>query len=351
MTIEIIKFEETDRWNNIVKSFQQYDVYYLNEYVHAFYLHGDGIPELIYFEHDQLRAMNVVMKRDIADHKNFPDLPKSTYFDYSSPYGYGGFLLEGNFTEEDFKFLDKEYIDACVNRNIVSEFVRFHPILKNYEMLNEIYDIEELGNTVSISLDDKTEIWNRMNKKNRNSIRKAINSGVKIYWGRNQELFKNFIDMYNNTMDKDNADEYYYFKDTFYESVLNDLKDHSIMFYAVLNEKVIAMSIIMHCNKQLHYHLSASDREYLKYAPTNLLLYEAACWGCENGYESLHLGGGLGAKHDGLYKFKKSFTKEEDTNFYIGKKIFNYVTYTELCKIHKNESERNEYFPKYRLNY
>jgi len=28
----------------------------------------------------------------------------------------------------------------------------------------------------------------------------------------------------------------------------------------------------------MHYHLSATDREYRNLAPTNLLLYEAACW-------------------------------------------------------------------------
>ena len=102
----------------------------------------------------------------------------------------------------------------------------------------------------------------------------------------------------------------------------------------------------------MHYHLSASNSKFQKIAATNLLIYEAACWGCKNGYKTLHIGGGVGAGQDGLYQFKKGFNKGEDTEFYIGKKIFDKDMYEGLVDIRvRNDKEYNketEFFPKYR---
>lgn len=349
--IRIINIDQEVVWNDIVKSFKKHDVYYLLEYVKAFAIHGDGVPELIYFDNDNLKAMNVVMKRDIAEDELFRNkIDKNTYYDYATPYGYGGFLFEGDYSNKDIEELNTAYMELCLKKNVISEFVRFHPILENYKYNETLYDVYELGNTVTLHLNSKEEIWNKMNKKNRNVIRKAIKSGLKVYWGRDEDLFIKFKELYDQTMDKDHADDYYYFKENFYSSICEDLKDHALLFYAKLNDKICAMSIILYGNKSIHYHLSASDKNFLQYAPTNLLLYEVACWGGENGYDTLHLGGGLGSKQDNLYKFKKAFTKDEDTIFAIGKKIFDEQRYHILYEkiTNKISTKENGYFPEYR---
>lgn len=347
MSLLVIGLDEENRWNEIVKEFSDYDVYYLAEYVKAFQIHGDGEPQLIYFNNGNLSAMNVVMKRDISIHKGFSNfLDKDTYFDFATPYGYGGFIFEGKYSKQDVEQLNNEYSVFCKENNIISEFVRLHPVIANGTKVDDMYSVQKLGNTVTIPLHSKKQIWEELNKKNRNVIRKAEKSGVEIYCGRSTKLMEEFIRMYNKTMDKDSAQDYYYFKEEFYESMLKDLKDHFLIFYAQLDESIISMAVIMFCNHQLHYHLSASEQAYQKYAPTNLLLFEAACWGCENGYDTFHLGGGLGSKEDNLYKFKKSFTKCEDTSFFIGKKVFNQEAYEHLCSL--NDGTDENFFPRYR---
>lgn len=348
----IITLDESDKWDSIVKSFIKYDVYYLSGYTKAFKLHGDGDPILIYYHDEKSRAINVVMKRDIAKSKVFKDeLPLNTYFDITTPYGYGGFILEGEITDQILKVLDEKYTRLCKEKGVISEFVRFHPVTNNVNSTSYIYDVSQLGKTITMELNSKSEIWDDLTSKNRNVIRKAMKSGVEVYWGRDPKLFDKFITLYNATMDKDNAADYYYFKKDFYDSVVTDLKYNSLMFYAIYEDKIIAMSMILFSNKQMHYHLSASEREYMKFAPTSLLLYEAACWGAENGYKTLHLGGGLGSKEDSLYKFKKVFNKNSDTYFSIGRKIFNQEKYDELVNIRKyNKSfdENTSFFPIYR---
>lgn len=344
MSLELITFEEKERWDEIVRSFSNFDVYYLNSYAKAFMLHGDGIPVLFYFRGSSGRAMNVCMKRDIAEDVHFVgQLPGQTYYDLITPYGYGGFLLEGSCEEE----LQKVYTDYCLENGIVSEFVRFHPVLDNAKAVADMYDVVPLGNTVCMDLKDN--IWENCTSKNRNMIRKAIKSGLKVYWSRQPSDIADFMKIYNGTMDRDAAEPYYYFKSDFYKSILEDLKRNALFFRCVLEEKTVAMSIILFGNKHMHYHLSGSLPEYRSLAPTNLLLYEAAEYGKENGYETFHLGGGLGSARDPLYAFKKAFNRKEDCTFCIGKKIYDTEKYNMLMKLRESDpTVRDHFFPVYR---
>lgn len=350
--ISIITLDESNKWDSIVKSFSHYDVYYLSGYTKAFKIHGDGEPALIYYHDEEIRALNVVMIRDIAEDKKFKDKIEShSLYDITTPYGYGGFIIEGTLSNSNLKNLNEEYSNYCRLKNIISEFVRFHPVLENSKLNSEIYEVTDLGKTITMDLISKKQIWNDLSSKNRNVIRKAIKSGVEIYWGRSPELINEFIPLYNSTMNKDGAIDYYYFNGEFYKSVLEDLKYNSLIFYALYNEKIISISMIIFGNDNMHYHLSATDREYQGLAATNLLLYEAACWGCENGYKSFHLGGGLGSREDSLYKFKKAFNKNSKTCFSVGKKIYDQEKYYELIKIRENgveDCEGTSFFPRYR---
>ena len=178
-------------------------------------------------------------------------------------------------------------------------------------------------------------------------VRKAQKSGVEIYRGQFPLIYKTFREIYDLTMDSDNASGYYYFKDEFYDSIRNDLSDESQVFWAEINGRIIAASIMIFANGYMNYHLSGSLREYQHLAPSNLLLYKAALWGCCNGYKSLHMGGGVGSREDSLYKFKSAFNRSETKQFAIGKKIYLQDVYEKLAGM-KNPEYEGSFFPKYR---
>ena len=180
-------------------------------------------------------------------------------------------------------------------------------------------------------------------------IRKAQKNNIKIYRGSYPEIYTTFRTIYNATMDKDDADPYYYFDAPFYDSILSDLSHNAQVFYAVFEEKIIAASIMLAANGKMNYHLSGSLREYANLAPSNLLLYEAALWGSANGYRSLYLGGGVGSCEDSLFKFKRAFYRGDDLNrFCIGKKILDAAKYEELVSLRNDLSEESGFFPRYR---
>lgn len=347
MALIVLSIEQSEEWDGIVRSFKDYDVYWLSGYVKAFQLNGDGVPYMFYYEDKVVRGINVVMKRDISKDLRFEGkIAENTMFDFITPYGYGGWIIEGDDTERVFS----TYKSWCQDHNIVSEFVRYHPVLKNHISSNSFYDVIPLGETIALDLDSPEVIWNNLISKNRNMIRKAQKSGIVIYNGRYPQVFEKFRNIYNRTMDKDGAEDYYYFSSEFYKSVMYDLSDEAQVFYAVLDEEVIAASIVLAANGRLNYHLSGSRREYNNLAPSNLLLYKAAVWGCKNGCRTFHLGGGVGSTQDSLYKFKAAFYKGEPYRYNIGKRIYMQSQYNELVALREqSEIEDNGYFPKYRV--
>lgn len=341
--LEIIDIEDRFHWDEIVTGFSLYDVYYLSGYVKAFQIHGDGEPQLLFYETADLKAIYVYMKRTTII---------EGVYDSISPYGYGGVLFEGNTSIENLMFFWAVYVCKMKELNIVDNFVRYHPVLANALLMEEVSEVIDLGKTVALDLTSPEVIWANIISKNRNVIRKAEKNGIEIHHSRDSKLFKDFIRIYNATMDRDNAVKYYYFEDAFYESIHNDLHDNYELFYAVYKGEIIAMSIILFANRQMHYHLSGSLIEYRNLAPSNLLLYKAALWGYERGYRTFHLGGGVGSGKDNLYKFKAAFNRNSDLQFFIGKQIFDEDKYQELVTIHSKENPlfnmKSCYFPIYR---
>ena len=341
--IQIYSIEQAKTWDDIVQGFAEYDIYYLSGYVKAFMIHGDGDPFLLYYEGNGLKAIYVYMRRPTAI---------EGVYDSVTPYGYGGVLFEGDASEENKAAFWQEYLATMVQEHIVDNFVRYHPVLKNAEPMKAVSNVIDLGKTIAMDLATPELIWDNIHSKNRNMIRKAEKNGIVIEHGQGMDLFEKFVEIYNATMDKDHAEEYYYFKLPFYESIHNDLRDDYEMFYAVYEGQIIAMSIMIFANGRMNYHLSGSNIEYRNLAPSNLLLYKAALWGSEQGFKTFHLGGGVGSGEDNLYKFKAAFNKVSDYQFSIGKQIFDQEKYDQLVEMRKNSdstfNQESHYFPLYR---
>lgn len=343
----VYTLEQAERWDTVVRSFKEHDAYWLSGYVKAFQIHGDGEPLMFYYSDDSTRGINVVMKRDVAKDRHFAGkIPEGKYFDFATPYGYGGWIIESNKSTVDTFELFNAYTAWLQGNGIISEFVRFHPMLKNHDACRNFYEVIQLGEVVHMDLTSRDGIWENIISKNRNMIRKAIKNDIKVYNGRFPEIYKQFRAIYNSTMDKDNAEDYYYFGEQFYESVLEDLPQNAQIFWAEKNGQVIAASIMLATNCRMNYHLSGSLKEFSSLAPTNLLLYEAALWGNANGYKTLYMGGGVGSGEDSLFKFKRAFYKGDLNRFYIGKKIFDQEKYDELLEMRKPID--CDFFPKYR---
>lgn len=343
--IEIITLNEIEKWNKIIDEFDSADSYYSSNYVIPFKDNGEGEPVLLYYNDGNLQMINVVIKRDLSLIESFNGkMPASTYFDFITPYGYGGMIVKGE--NESIGKMLKEYEIWCKNNNIISEFVRFHPLHAINKKIRDYYSFETLGPTVTVDIKNEKEVWENYTSNNRNAIRKAKKNGVSITYSNEQKDYKEFQKIYLQTMESLNSKKYYMFSDVFFDSFYKHMKEKMLVFNALYNDKVIASSIILMDKGVMHYHLSGSKREFRNLNATSLLLDEVIQYGFSKGVKRFHLGGGLGSKEDSLYKFKRNFNPKSITNFHIGKKIINKEKYEELSS--SVEVKTDDYFPKYR---
>lgn len=169
--LKVFTLSQSEQWDAVVRSFKEYDVYWLSGYVKAFQIHGDGEPLLFFYEAGSTRGINVVMKRDVSQDKHFlGKIEEGRYFDLATPYGYGGWLIEG----DDSEALFDEYSRWLLKNGIICEFVRFHPILMNHKSCESFYELTQLGEVVHLDIESPEIVWNNLTSKNRNVIRKAI---------------------------------------------------------------------------------------------------------------------------------------------------------------------------------
>ena len=341
MKFNIIGFENKEEWAKIVFNGE---IYYQWEYVDAFYRNGDGIPKLAYAELEDEYVYNVFFIRDIV--KDLKLNNEYSCYDIITPYGYGGVNANTN-NRNLINYFFKNFSIYCNQNKIVSEFVRFNPLLNNFRYYSDDYDIINASKTVYMKLDNSEQIWNDLESRCRNTIRKARNNNLEIKSGLNKKMLSEFIDIYNETMRRDNANSYYFFNDDFFDSILNNLEKNAKIYTVYYEGKAINSSIILFNGENAHYHLSGTLSEYMKLGANNFSLYEIAVDLCKLGYKKFHLGGGYGGDDSPLFKFKKSFNKNGELNFYIGKKIYNEKLYNELCKL-ENVDINESYFPAYR---
>lgn len=333
----VISLQDLNSWDKVVESFCDSSIYDEWNYLKSLEKYTDSSINLFYYEKDLCRLYSIMQINDVAKCPFFRGtLEHGRYFDMETPYGYGG-LKTNCINENAIKSFMVELTEYCKANNIISQFIRFSPFLGNYIYSEKISDIVRQKSTVCMQLCSQEQIFADMDSKNRNMIRKAQKNGltVKKMTEEDAPIIKPaFIKMYRKTMDRNHADSFYYFNDKYFYDFFDDMHGKYELFFVEYEDKIVSAAIIMKDKKYLHYHLSAANREYMNLAPNNLLLYNAALWGVEEGCEMFHLGGGV-SDNDSLFSFKKSFSKNGVRDFYIGSNVFMQDVFNYLVSLRK----------------
>lgn len=324
------------------------DIYFKEEYAKLYENIENGKMEKFEYKSELGIIRNVFIKREIP---TFIDSVR--YYDLVTPYGFGGPIIIECVDDESKAELVKKYHEIfkeyCEENNIISEFIRFHPIIKNRNDFKDIYDTQYMRKTVGTNLKDYDDPFqSEFSKSCRKTVRRALRDGVTFEMERQPNNIDEFTNIYNSTMERNDAIEYYYFGQEYFNDIINNLKSNVVVSKAIYEGKTIASGLYFIFNNTIHAHLSGTLNEYLHLSPAYILKYGTTIWGKENGYEMIHYGGGTSnSEEDSLFKFKKRFARNTEFDFYIGKKIWNVDIYNKLCK--ENGIKENEaFFPAYR---
>lgn len=359
MNIHILHIEDKKEWNKYLSHFEkQYQhIHYTAEYHQLIENNGDGKAELFVYEDNQGEIffypyiINEITKigKVVLSNK---------LFDIQSVFGYTGPLL----SKDDNGFKNKalrEFLTYCNEKKIVSEFIRFNPILRNDLFFDEIYGLKKfkLKRYVIVELKNSSkELLSGYKSRMRNYIRQAqIYDDLILTTNSDKGIIYDFFSLYKKYMKEIKADNYYLFSDKYYYYLFELIKKNGLLFYAKEDKNIVAGSLFLFFNNTVYYHHGCRDiNSKISNLLNKLIFHRAFEKFGEMNYTFCLLGGGnSNDDNDSLLRFKKSFSKKEKF-FYLGKRIYNNEIYKELCKIwesefpHLTEKYKN-YIEKYRF--
>ncbi|MDR7239980.1 lipid II:glycine glycyltransferase FemX [Neobacillus drentensis] len=340
------KFEVIDnkeQWSNILSSFKDIDCYYSFEYGELFANIENGEIFAAYFVMEDTKIFYPFIKRKVP-------IAEDKAYDIVTPYGYGGPIIIGKNEGPVDKFFEV-FSKYCNSKNIITETIRFHPLYKNHQLCMGYLDIEYIRKTTAVDLTQSlVTIRKKYSSSNKRNINKAVKNNLTCFGADNSlDNIKLFMDLYNETMDRNNAANYYYFTENYF---LKQVKKTDIcntyLLFTELNNEIIAGVMVFIGEGFAHYHLGASKTTFLDLKPNNLLFDFMIEFCKSKGANTLHLGGGY-QEGDGLFRFKSSFTNQNNYEYYIGKKVHDFNKYHEIINnLSKHFIINDEYFPMYR---
>ncbi len=366
--LKLLETKDKSDWTRIIDRLPNPDIYFTPEYAQIYEeSYSPDIDEsfcgksyLCFYGDESKYLVYPLIKRVINELpflKGANGLP--TLYDVISPYGYSGPIFYGCEGQAAIKLLQDFFSNwdkYCKENGIVTEFIRFHPLLKNYEIFKEVRHVDERNQTVYLNLSmTEEELLGSLNKKTRNLMRKAEKNNVRVEITNDSIAMQEFTRLYLDTMQHNQAGAKYLFPLRFFQNSKEFLGGNISLFIARYEEKIISAALMMQKYNYMHYHFSGSDRNYLNFAPNNLLLWKAILWGKSKGYKIFHLGGGLSlSESDSLFHFKAGFSKNL-SRFYTARIIHDEHLYDDLCsrrnsydKKHEKTPGEVDFFPYYR---
>lgn len=338
--IQIISSDKVEKWDEYLEAIDTSDVQYMCNYLKLFADYEQGEALLCIYEDENGLVYYPFIKKSIDNTK---------YFDITGPYGYGGPLYKVIKSKcELARGFREEFDKYCNENNIISEFIRFHPMLDNHKYLQNHLEVLEIKKIVYVDLTkSEEEIFASYKSSNRRCIKQAIRENVEVFKDNNS--FEDFKKIYEDTMDRNSATDYYYFNDSFFKTINSTMGNNIDYYYSKREDKVIATELVLYSRDFAHSYLGGTLRDFFQYKPNHLLCHEVILDCKRRGMKYYILGGGYYPK-DGIFNYKLTYNPTGIRSYYVGKKIHNNSIYENLVKeiFKEDEMENVNYFPLYR---
>lgn len=331
MNYKILSLKDKQEWNKYFEllPIEQQDVYYTPEYYQLYEDKGDGQAECFVYLLDGKLVLYPYLTNSVNKLGYTLD---EEYYDIQGCYGLNGPISNTSDSEFIYRF-QNEFNEMCKKRNIITEFTRFNPLLRNNVLFRD-NEVIHVGDTVNIRLDiDINEIWLKSYSRD---IRRIINKGkelgyvaeLKLLSEANEDEFDQFIKIYFSTLNRNNAEEFYYFDKDFLFNMKEKMGGNVLFGIIYFEGKAIASSINPFKGVNGYGFLGGSYREYQKVSPFTFMMNCVIGKLQDLGICNYFLGGG----EDSILKYKKSFNKNDLRKFYIRKKIHNRDVYDNVIE-------------------
>lgn len=292
----------------------RHDVYHLAEYVRIDAALSEG-SSLGFYATDGTRKLFIPLSiRSVADQPAGPD----EFFDAASPYGYPSPCSKFAPTDSDdqrqafVRDALAELVAGLRQRNVVAAFIRSHPLLNDcFAGFEDSSVIVQHGESVYCDLHlTEEQMWQQTRRRDRSYINRSRREGYRLVRDHQWSQLDKFIQIYEETMERVTAADFYFFPKSYFESLRDNLRENaSLVFVMSPDDEVTCGGIFTNCDEIVQYHLGATADAFRRVQPAKLLIDGVRRWAKDAGHRYLHLGGGVGASVDSLLHFKAGFSK------------------------------------------
>lgn len=335
----ITLIEDKKLWDFYLNKYSQYAFYDTFCYHTICSESQNGKPTLLVYENNNELIIWSFLSRKITQ------MP--IYRDITSVYGYNSIYA---YNISDPKKTATKILNFLKEKNFVSIFSRLNPLDEINEFTHQLGKIEFLGRTVPIYLTDSTleEQISNYRKSTRYEIKKALNQGITCHHDTSCLYLDQFIEIYYDTMKSLGASSFYFFSKHYFKKILTSYDYNARLYICFKDNVAICGGIFVFCNKVVQYHLSGTHKNYYSLSPNKVMIDQVLSDARNEKMNVFHLGGGLGAQEDFLFKFKSGFSKKT-LDFFVLKSIINNEIYTKLIpKKVSDENSSKDFFPEYR---
>lgn len=321
--------KDAAEWNHLLLQLprEKKDVYFTPEYYSLYEAYGDGEACCFAYTDCDSVALYPFMKNPIRPLGY--ELEKE-YYDIQGAYGYNGLIT--NNTEDTFlRQVWTAFDQWCQQNDVVAEFMRFHPVMKNYEWAQDHFRMIHDRNTVYLDLTQSEEdIFAGFDKGTRQHVRKAAKSIEIRPAERTEENVKIFNRIYRENMEHVNSIPYLFFN---LQHFRNMFQQENIEFFIAWQGDIpIACYSGLVSEEYYGNYLRASLTEYNRTGVNTLMYWSMIQSAKAHGCHYVHFGGGTsGDPGNSLLHYKMNFSKTL-SEFWIGKKVHNQEVYDKIVE-------------------
>lgn len=354
MSLQVVAFDEPAErgvWDAALGSLRakQRDVYFTSAYNLLWQERGNGRALGAIFREDKSTILYPFLLRDLEQDPHL-GADWAGYHDLTSARGFGGPLVSHE-TGDDrlFATFRTAFNDWCAEHQVVSEFIRFHPLLDTQLGWERHMEVAQVGTVVWGHLErGQSASMDIMNATARRNVRLALEAGLTGGVERGDDAYGRFAELLALDAVRRGLAAQDAIDAAFLSRLRRGLGSAQTLVGVRHQGDLAAAALFVGGPSFVHLFAAAADPERRRLRPHNLLLFTSLQWAAGTGATALNLGGGR-AGEDELLRFKGGFSQLRAAR-HVGRVIHLFEEYARALRDHDavGISLDCDYFPGYR---
>lgn len=360
MTVLNVLAIDDSRWPDLVREAKA-DIFYEPSYCRFLTEGTPHSPVMLSYEDDLGRVFDVTVVKAIRSLPFFADIADQLSHspvdlaspDYNSPI----ILADPRDVNELLRRYRHSVDQYCREANVVTEFVRFHPLSENVAACSQILEIHAGSELIYIDLRSGYEAaFQEYRKGHKSTVKKAAREGAEFRFCTNDDIggLAKVYQLYTETMQRKDAKSVYLHGFEHFQNMARYLGDHLVVMQSLVEGQVASANIFFLGRKHIWFKYSGLDQTLRASGAHTFMLDRAIHWACEQGFDYFMLGGGM-EPGDSTHASKRGFSHLSACVHHMKKihdeKMMNLLVEAKTAYDNRiGHPTRTAYFPSYWLS-